>query len=521
MPISNCRGYIFAIQFFDMRYYLSSFLLIPLFGFSQNEIPAFIKDSLDIYVQRSLKEWRIPGCAVGIIKDGKIIMAKGYGVRDMETGSPVDENTLFMIASNSKEVTGTALAILDQEKKLSLKDRVIKWLPDFKLYDAHATSMVSIEDMVTHRIGFETFQGDFCHWSTSATSKGVMERMAKIKPVYSFRDKWGYCNAGYVVAGEIIKKASGETWEDYVSNHFFKPLQMNSTITLTANYPSTPNHCTPHTIYKNELIRLKIPNIDNLAPATSICSSVADWSKWIQMILNDGKWEDKQIIPAAAIKKTMEPVSIVGGFNPAFNTGHFSMYGLGWFIQEYNGKKVVSHGGGADGFVTSVTLLPEEKLGVIVFTNTDANNFYQALKWEIIDAYLKLPYRNYSTYSLNRFVKGKQAQTDWLKLVRDSAQNASAPELPLKAFAGNYLNEVYGKMKIVEDGKKLKATFELHPNQYSTLEHMGSNRFLCTYSNPLLGIKVFPFKIEKKKVKSVTVSCDDFVEFTTYEFVKK
>ncbi len=502
-----------------MRFNLSYILIFfPLFLFSQTDTPSFIKDSLDVYVLRALKDWRIPGCAVGIVKNGKIILAKGYGIRDIESKLPVDEHSSFMIASNTKEVTGITIAKLEQEKKLSLDDKVTKWLPLFKLNDPNATAMVTIKDMLTHRIGFETFQGDFSHWSTNTTRKEVMEKMAKIKPVYQFRNTWGYCNAGYVVAGEIIEKASGLKWEDYVTTNYFKPMNMTETQPLTVNFNSLENHCSPHTLYKNELIKMATPNIDNMAPATSICSSVSDWSKWVLMLLNEGKWNDRELIPEKAIKKSMEPVSVRGQFNPPFNTGHFTLYGLGWNIQEYIGKKVVSHGGGADGFVTSVTLLPEEELGVLVFTNTDANNFYLALKWEIVDAYLGLPYRNYSSFILDGYLKNKQTEMNWLKSVQDSVNKASTPDLPLKSFTGKYKNEVYGKMKIELDGSRLKAIFEHHPNQYAALEHMGNNRFLCTYSNPLLGIKVFPFVVHKKKVKSVTVSCDDFVEFTTYEF---
>lgn len=494
------------------------FFFLPFFAFSQNETPAFIRDSLDSYVQRALNDWRIPGCAVAIIKNGKIILAKGYGIRDIDTKQAVDEHSLFMIASNTKEVTGTTLAKLEQEQKLSLDDKVTKWLPWFKLYDPEATAMVTIKDVVTHRIGFETFQGDFCHWSTSATRKEVMQRMGKIKPVYQFRDTWGYCNAGYDVAGAIIEKATGLSWEDYVTENYFKRMGMKETLPLTRNFNSTPNHCNPHTIYKNNLIKMNIPNIDNLAPATSICTSVSDWSKWIQMILNKGKFQDQEIIPEKAIRKSMEPVSVRGPFSHPFNTGHFTLYGLGWTIQEYQGKKLVSHSGGADGFVTSVTLLPEEELGILVFTNTDANNFYQALKWEILDSYLGLPYRNYSSFALNGYMKTQQKKMEWYHSVMDSVNQAKATEIPLHHFTGKYVNEVYGKMEIRQEGNHLKATFEHHPNQYAILEHMGNNRFLCTYSNPLLGIKVFPFEVSGDKVKAVRVSCDDFVEFTTYLF---
>ncbi|MFZ1255865.1 MAG: DUF3471 domain-containing protein, partial [Saprospiraceae bacterium] len=182
---------------------------------------------------------------------------------------------------------------------------------------------------------------------------------------------------------------------------------------------------------------------------------------------------------------------------------------------------IVSHTGGADGFVSSVTLLPEEELGIVVFTNTDANNFYEALKWELVDAFLGLPYRNYSNLMLPEFTKYQLEDLKWLKSVRDSVDLNLIPPIPLKKFTGNYSNSVYGTMKITQEANLLKASFQHHLNQDAKLEYMGQDRFLCTYSNPTLGIKVIPFKILKKKVVSLSLSCADFIEFTPYEFIKK
>jgi len=501
----------------------SIFFFLSLLGFQTAILHAqrdrFIPDSLDLYVKNGLKKWNIPGAAIAVIQDGKIILTKGYGVRDMNSETPVDENTLFMIASNSKAVTGTILATLEQEKKLTMEDKVSQWLPDFKLFDPNSTTMLTIEDLVSHRMGFETFQGDFCHWSTKATTADVIRRMALIKPVYGFRDKWGYCNAGYAVAGEIIKKASGLSWSEYVKNKIFGPLEMKNSLTLTADFPSSDNHCSPHTIYENKLIPLKIPNIDNMAPATSICSSVADWSKWLSMIINKGIWQQRQIIPQAAIDKSITPVSLIGNYKPMYNTGHFAMYGLGWKIQDYCDLRMISHTGGADGFVTSVTWVPEKKCGVIVFTNTDANSFYQAAKMEILDALLEKPFRDYSDTMFQKFQVSLNEDLKWIQQKKDTVSMNRKPSVALDEFTGKYENEVYGSMNIIRKGKELEIYFPLNECT-GRLESLGENRFLCTYSNPLLGIKEFPFEVQNGKVKSVKVSCANFVEFTNYDFKK-
>lgn len=238
------------------------------------------------------------------------------------------------------------------------------------------------------------------------------------------------------------------------------------------------------------------------------------------MQLDGGKYKDKQVVPASAIAQTRTPNSILGNGGVLFNRGHFALYGLGWFLQEYNGRKIVQHTGGVNGFVTSVTLVPEEKLGIIVLTNTDANNFYEALKWEIMDAYMQLPYRNYSNAYLG-FQKQQDATTaKWLKEKRDTLALNPKPSLPLQNFAGTYKHEIYGNMDIALENGKLVARFEHHKGRYAELDALGGNRFLATFNDPLYGIKVWPFTIENGKIKSVTVTVADFVEFTPYEFYK-
>jgi hypothetical protein len=204
-----------------------------------------------------------------------------------------------------------------------------------------------------------------------------------------------------------------------------------------------------------------------------------------------------------------------------YNKGHFSLYGLGWFLEEYSGRKIVSHTGGVNGFVTSVTLIPEEKLGIIVLTNTDQNAFYEALKWEIMDAYLGNVYRNYSKVYLN--ITNAQhvgrAKTD--KQFRDSVALQLKPALALKEYTGNYFNDVYGNMSVVMENNELRMKFSHHPHMYAKLESLGGNRFYATFSDPEFDKAVFPFTVENGKVKSVTVKVADFIEYNPYEFEKR
>ena len=503
------------------KLFLFPLLVICLHTLAQSDsIPSFVKDSIDTYVSKALTDWQIPGVAVCIIKNGKVVMMKGYGVKELNGNDKVDENTLFMIGSNSKAFTATALAMLDADKKISLDDKVTKWIPQFKLANKAAGEQAIVRDLLCHRIGFRTFQGDFTYWTSNLTRGEVIEKMSHIKAEYPFRTKWGYTNAAFLTAGEIIPKATGLQWEDYLKQKIFTPLGMNNTLALSKDFPNAANKCSAHTIADGKLIKIPFCSIDNLAAAGSIGSSVNDMSHWVMAQLDNGKYEGKQIIAAAAIAQTRLPHSILGNGGNLYNTGHFSLYGLGWFLEEYCGKKIVSHTGGVNGFVTSVTLIPEEKLGIIVLTNTDQNAFYEALKWEVADAYLGKPYRNYSKVYNDFTNQQKNADDAADKKLKDSVALQLKTALPLNAYCGSYTNDVYGNMNVVVEGGELKMKFSHHPNMYAKLETLGGNRFYVTFSDPILGKAIFPFTVVNGKVTAATVKVADFVEYNPYEFKK-
>lgn len=494
--------------------------LLAVSSHSQSTQRSFIGDSLDRYVEDALGFWKIPGVAVAVVKDGKVIHMKGYGVKEADTKNLVDENTLFMIGSNTKAFTATALAMLESEKKLSLNDKVQKWLPDFKLYDPWVAKEATITDLLCHRLGFETFQGDFMYFDSDLTTAEVRDKFGKVKPMYGFRSKWGYCNAAFMTAGEIVPKVTGQSWATFITERIFKPLGMERSLALSKDIETATNKASAHTVDMGQLKKIPYGNLDNLAPAGSISSSVHDMSKWVMALLNKGEVDGKEIIPASAINRTRQPESIMGDGGHMFNKAHFNLYGLGWFLEEYAGRKVVAHTGGVNGFVTSVCLVPEEQLGIIVLTNTDANGFYEALRNEIEDACLGLPFRNYTQvyYSFNKAEEEKKEKE--LSIVNDSIALKIPTALPLAAYTGEYQHSVYGKMNMKLENGKLVMRFEHHKGRYGTLEPLGGNRFFCTYSDPLYGRKKLEFTVQGGKVKSLTVKVADFVEFTPYEFMK-
>ena len=481
----------------------------------------FISDSLDIYINRALTNWRIPGAAVCIVKDNKVVLMKGYGIKELGLNNKVDENTLFMIGSNTKAFTATALAMLQVQGKLSLDDKVTKYLPEFKLENKFAGDEAVIRDLLCHRIGFRTFQGDFTFYNTDLTREQVIQKMSLVKAAYPFRTKWGYTNSAFLTAGQIIPKVTGKPWEVYLRENIFAPLGMMNTLALSADIPKSLNRSVPHTLVNGQLTAIPYCQIDGMAPCGAISSSVNDMSKWVLAQLNDGKVGQRQIIPSSAIEITRQPQDYVGSITYLSGEMSYELYGLGWFLQTYDNRQIVSHTGGVNGYVSSVTLVPKEHLGIIILTNTDVNNFYEAMKWDIIDAYLKQPFRDYNQRYLDRHKASQQKETAEDKKLRDSVALNRLLALPAAQYTGKYVNELYGSMTVTQGmGNDLEMRFEHHPKMYAHLQPLGGNRFYVTFSDPVLGKTIFPFTVVNGKVTGVRVKVADFVEYDPYDFKK-
>jgi CubicO group peptidase (beta-lactamase class C family) len=503
------------------KYFFICFALwmVPLVTIAQNANRSrFITDSLDNYISRSLTNWRVPGAAVCVVKDGRIVLRKGYGIKELGQATKVDENTLFMIGSNTKAFTATALTLLQAQRKLSLDDKVTKYLPDFKLDNKAATEMATLRDLLSHRIGFGTFQGDFTYWTSDLTRKDVLERMSRVKAQYPFRGRWGYTNAAYLAAGEVVEKIAGKPWETYVKETFLTPLGMSSTLTLSKDLATSFNKSAAHTLIDGRLAAIPYPQIDNLAPAGSMSSSANDMSKWILALLNNGKAGTKEVIPAAAVYNTRQAQILVGNEDD----GGFSAYGLGWFLQAYAGHRLVMHTGGVNGFVSSVTLVPDQNLGIVILTNSDQNNLVETLNLDIIDAYLKKPFAKHSEKALNLVKTSQQRDLQREKALRDSAALNPRPALDLNSYTGKYTNELYGNLTIARgDANDLEMRFEHHPKMYARLQPLGGHRFYATFSDPIFGRAVFPFTVQNNKVMAVSVKVADFVEYEPYEFKRR
>lgn len=503
-----------------ISYAFSAFLALTTSLNTKAQAPSFITDSLDSYIERGMKQWQIPGLAIAIVKDGKVLLSKGYGVRELGKEDKVDENTLFIIASNSKLFTGTALAKAEYDKKLSLNDKVTKYIPWFRLYDSNSTRLVNIRDMLSHRIGTKTFQGDFTFWDSNLPKDSIIWKMRYLKPSGEFRQDYGYCNSAFLVAGQVLEKATGLSWEKYVEENILSPLYMSNTYMITAGIDQRNNVASPHNNLYTSITKIPFDNVDNLGPATSMVSNVKDLTHWLMLQLDSGKYDGKQVLPWAVLQKTRDINIMTGSRKSPYYPTHFRGYGLGVYSTDYNGKQVYWHTGGAFGHVTNVCFVPEEKLGITILTNNDNQNFFEALRYQILDAYLDVAYTDRSRFQLGFFERGKKEADETQAAYKNRADKKNSPEISLDEFTGNYYNTVYGKITVSKSGKMLICRFEHHPDLIGYMDYMDNNEFRMTYSNIGYGIVPAKFTVKEGKAVSIEISVNDFVESDAYLFVK-
>ncbi len=438
---------------------------------------------IDAYAQKVREEWNVPGMAIAIVKDDKLIFARGYGVREMGKTGKVDENTLFAIASNTKAFTTAALAILIDEGKLKWDDKVSQYLPEFEMYDPYVTRELTVRDLVSHRSGLDTFSGDLLWYETTYTSDEVLRRVRFLKPVSSFRSRYGYQNLMFTAAGEIVERVSGKPWSEFVQERILKPLEMRRTKTSVRDLKD--NYAMPHNESGGKGLRvLHLGNVDAAAAAAGLESSVRDLSNWLRLQLGRGTFEGKQIFKRERSAEMWSAVTPLGvnPFPPKdAPTKMFSAVGLGWFLNDYRGRKMVSHTGGLDGMLSQTAMLPEENLGLVVLTNSEAPA-YSIMVNKILDVFLDVaPKRDWSAERLERYKQNKtrEAEED-RKLVEARAKNTN-PSLSLANYAGKYSGELYGDATVTQENGKLVLRLAPAPNFVADLEHWHYDTFLIRW----------------------------------------
>jgi CubicO group peptidase (beta-lactamase class C family) len=439
---------------------------------------------LDAYVARVLKTFEVPGLSVAIVKDGKVVLAKGYGVRKLGEPTPVDENTLLAIGSNTKAFTSAALATLVDEGKISWDDPVYERLTGFQMYDPYVSHEMTIRDLLTHRSGMGLGEGDLLFWPhTTFTRAEIIYKLRFMKPASSFRSRFAYDNLLYMTAGQIIPAVTGKSWEDYIREKILRPLGMNTTNLSNADFKPGDNYAWPHSKVDGKLQPIEFVNLDNAGPAGSINSSAAEMAKWVLLQLNHGKipgregrifterqsremWSAQTILPIGA-----------GNSPLAAKRPKFAAYGLGWGLSDYHGRKMVAHTGGVAGMVSRVMLVPEENLGVVILTNAEQGGAFDSILYHILDSYFGLVPTDWIAAHKAAVEQTEKEAAEIMKQQESSRAADSKPALPLEKYAGVYTDPWYGPVTIQMEGGKLVFTLDHTPKAIADLQHWQYDTF--------------------------------------------
>lgn len=481
--------------------------------------------SYDDFVNKTLTDWQVPGAAVAIVKDDKVIYAKGYGVKESGKPDKVDEHTIFAIASNSKAFTSTSLAILVDEGKLKWDDNVTKFLPDFQLYDSYVTKEIKIRDLLSHRSGLPAYGGDILWWGGDYGRNDIVNRIRFVKPKYSFRSTYAYQNIPFIIAGQIIEKVSGKSWDDFVKERILIPLRMNETKTSIREFPTDINKTMPHfrEVETGKVFPIAWRNLDNGAAAAGLNSNVLDMANWLRLQLNEGEFEGKRLVSAQNIREIQSPQTIIPFSNPDEPRlkSNFRAYGLGWSLREYAGYKMVWHNGWADGQLSMTAMIPEKKVGVVVLTNIHSGNTYLPLAYRALDMALGLSEIDWNTYFLKP-AKDQQSAfiADEKQLEIDRVKNTQ-PGFPLKSYVGDYENELYGKISFVLENDKLVVRLSHSPTYIGDLQHWSKDTFRIIWRDPVAEKTFLTFQVKEGKIESVKMAMSGFIDDAEYEYFRK
>lgn len=457
-------------------------LLAPALAAQQVDVAA-----LDAHFAKAQAEWPVPGLSVAIVKDGRIVLEKGYGVRDIRGRDPVDEHTLYAIASNSKAFTAAALAQQVDAGKLSWDDRVLDLLPWFRLYDEYVTQEIRVRDLLSHRSGLGTYSGDLLWYGTPYSAEEVVRRARFLPQAFPFRAGYGYSNLMFIAAGEVLRAVTGQDWHDYVEANFFTPLGMSRSVTSTNDLPMRDNVATPHKVEAGQTLPIRWYNWDAMGAAGGVISSVHDMAQWMNAQLAVGRGDGVRLFSEARQRdmwSVQNPLAVSPGSQERYPSTHFRGYGMGWSLSDYLGRKVVSHGGGYDGMYSQVALVPELGLGVVVLTNA-MTNVAPALVYRVLDAYLGGEPRDWSGEGLPGWKKSRVAFEARQAAFESAKVVGTSPSLALSAYEGTYGGDLYGDATVTVEEGRLVLRLLPNPDLVADLEHLHYDTFLIRWRENL------------------------------------
>ena len=457
-------------------------------AFAAETTPAELQ-GLDAYIGKSMADWKVPGLAIAVVKDDKVVWMRGFGRRNLDEQQPVDPDTLFAIGSNTKAFTAAALGTLVESGKLGWDDRVTSLLPGFQMYDPYVTHEVTLRDLLSHRSG--TCGEDGVWFSTDFGAQDVLTRLRYQKPAYSFRSQFCYSNSLYMAAGEVVTAETGIAWGNYVRSRFFQPLHMDDSNTSVHAFLRGADVAAPHAEVDGKVQPIAWFDGSSIEPAGAINSSVHDMSQWMRMLLADGMYEGRQILKPEILHEMETPQMLIGGktgeaqFLAALNPdSHFYAYGLGFFLQDYAGDKVVWHSGHIDGMSAGLGMVPSQHLGVVVLSNMDQSWLPMALVWRVIDAYEGRPEKDWSTAVLKTVIADDATDKAATDDQEKAYQPGTAPH-PLADYAGVYTNDLYGDIVVSVEHDKLMLHVSKRFN--GELKHWDYDTFQVRWDYAYLG----------------------------------
>jgi len=465
----------------------------------------------DEFVEQKMKDWNVQGAAVSIIKNGEIILVKGYGYRDIDAKLPVTANTLFAIGSCTKAFTAASVCLLVEEGKVDLDKPVINYIPAFKMWDDYVTLNMTPRDLLTHRSGLP--RHDLVWYGADLSKKDYFDRLRYLEPSKSFRTAWQYQNLMFMTAGYLVEQLTGETWEDFVKKKILEPLGMNSTNFSIYDIQKSPDYSRPYVEVKGVITEVPYRPVGGMGPAGSINSSVTDMANWVIINLNGGKFKDKQILSENSVKQMQTPYSVVPG--QATEDIFYNTYGLGWFITSYRGHLRVEHGGNIDGFSASVGLLPLDTIGVVVLTNMNNTGLTSVIRNNVLDRMLDLNEIDWSGKLLEDRKKSLEAQQKSEETGDPNRVKDTEPSHPLESYTGEYQHPAYGTIEISLISSGLKGV--IHGINFD-IEHYHYDIF--EGSNEIIGKVKFKFSTNMKgEIDELSVPLEDNVKHIVFNKV--
>jgi len=459
---------------------------------------------LDSYVHTAMTEWKVPGLAVAVVKDGRVVIARGYGVRELGKPARADADTLFDIGSNTKAFTAAALGTLVAAGKLRWEDPVIRYVPAFRLESPYVTQKITLRDLLSHRTGY---CDPFAMWYFSDDTTGnIIARLQFQKPSYGFRAHFCYNNTMYMVAAQFVPAVTGATWNDYVASHLFAPLRMTRTVSTAAAVAAASDVATPHGDVDGKVEVIKpywANNMDVFAAVGGINSSVNDMSHWLMMLLADGSYHGNRILDPAVIQAMETPQALIqadselaGWLRTQTPDTRFYTYGLGFFLQDFGGHELVWHAGDIDGMASALALVPDEHLAVVALSNMNDNRAPEGVVFHVLQAYLGLPQRDVSA-AMHGYVQKEKAEADAAdkKLAAARASGSRAAPLPLAAYTGAYSDPLYGTAQVREEGGHLVLRLG-NPMFIGDLQHWNGNTFRVQWRYRFYGKTYITFDVD-------------------------